>query len=233
MAILLTPFQTLLDWPLTHLMFHEMMAYLSWLEHCISEILLLFLVGGSFILPSVTSQICHYVLQQSKPFFFLFQIYMICMSKCFSLNFQMILLSYDLIGNFMNNGQASHFFLDIQLLKSWELWVGYQLALNTLSPCICLHVILVYKYHKSSNELYTMYPSSQVSTSPLPPTFFFFLCFSVRKLRHCQWLWLYITNVQVSFALHWPIFLITSLQCKKPVSFLLSCSAQFPDPIYM
>lgn len=111
-----------------------------------------------------------------SPFFFLFQIYMICMSKCFSLNFQMILLSYDLIGNFMNNGQASHFFLDIQLLKSWELWVGYQLALNTLSPCICLHVILVYKYHKSSNELYTMYPSSQVSTSPLPPTFFFFFC---------------------------------------------------------
>lgn len=88
----------------------------------------------------------------------------------------MILLSYDLIGNFMNNGQASHFFLDIQLLKSWELWVGYQLALNTLSPCICLHVILVYKYHKSSNELYTMYPSSQVSTSPPPPTFLFFFC---------------------------------------------------------
>lgn len=85
-------------------------------------------------------------------------------------------ISYDLIGNFMNNGQASHLFLDIQLFKSWELWVGYQLALNTLSPCICLHVILVYKYHKSSNELYTMYPSSQVSTSPLPPTFFFFFC---------------------------------------------------------
>lgn len=141
-------------------------------------------------------------------------------------------ISYDLIGNFMNNGQASHLFLDIQLFKSWELWVGYQLALNTLSPCICLHVILVYKYHKSSNELYTMYPSSQVSTSPLPPTFFFFSVFFCTETETLLIVSV-ITNVQVSFALHWPIFLITSLQCKKPVSFLLSCSAQFPDPIYM
>lgn len=35
-------------------------------------------------------------------------------------------ISYDLIGNFMNNGQASHFFLDIQLLRveSFELGIN-------------------------------------------------------------------------------------------------------------
>lgn len=45
-----------------------MLHAMSWKEHCLSETLLLFLLTGLFILPSVTSQICHDVLQQSKSF---------------------------------------------------------------------------------------------------------------------------------------------------------------------
>lgn len=48
-------------------MFQKMMVYLSWVEHCICQTLLLFLLTGPFILPSVKCQICHDVLQPSYP----------------------------------------------------------------------------------------------------------------------------------------------------------------------